>query len=229
MRLDKFLSNNTAYSRREIHQFIHRGEVCINGTAVRKSDLKISGDEQITLQNELITHQSARYFMLHKPIGYVCANHDSEHPTVLDLLSGINTQQLQIVGRLDIDTTGLVLLTDDGDWNHRVTAPRRHCTKTYLVECADPISGDAQARFLAGVLLHGESTPTLPAQLELLGTHTARLQIQEGKYHQVKRMFAALGNRVVSLHREAIGEIVLEPNLLQGQYRPLSRSEIDTI
>src|SRR5690606_11265792 len=140
----------------------------------------------------------------------VCANSDSEHATVLDLLELPNKSTLQIDGRLDLDTTGLVLLTDDGQWNHRITSPKSKCTKTYLCHTAEPIPAATIAAFAAGVQLHGESKPTRPAQLELLGDSVARLKVCEGKYHQVKRMFAAVGNRIVRLHRESIGNIVLD-------------------
>lgn len=226
MRLDKFLSQYTDYSRSQIQQLVRTARITVAGEIVRKADYKLRGDEQVMLDNELIQAFSQRYIMLHKPLGYVCANSDSEHPVVLDLLDIPRKQDLQIAGRLDIDTTGLVLLTDDGQWNHRITAPKQECTKTYLVTTADPIHEEVIPLFAQGVQLHGEQYLTRPAQLEILGSHSARLQIHEGKYHQVKRMFAATGNRVVQLHREQIGRIQLDPQLAPGEYRPLTAIEI---
>ncbi len=226
MRLDKFLSQYTNYSRSQVQQLVKAHRVTINGEPVKKADHKLGSDDQVMLDNQRIEAFSSRYIMLHKPLGYVCANSDGEHPVVLDLLDIPRKQDLQIAGRLDIDTTGLVLLTDDGQWNHRITAPKQECTKIYLVSTADPINEAAIQLFAHGVQLHGEKNLTLPAQLEILDSHTARLQIHEGKYHQVKRMFAAMGNRVVQLHREHIGSIQLDPMLAPGEYRALTAAEI---
>jgi len=229
MRLDKFLSDNSELSRSRIQIAIKQKQVTVDGIIAKKGEQKIRGDELVTLNDTAIAPVPIRYVMLHKPIGYVCANKDSEHPTVLDLIDLPHKHNLQIVGRLDIDTTGLVLLTEDGDWNHRVTAPRRHCLKVYQLTTTEPIPTTAIAEFMAGVQLNGEPQLTLPAQLELLSSHKARLTIQEGKYHQVKRMFAALGNRVTQLHRESIGDIHLDPALSPGQYRSLTLSEINRV
>jgi 16S rRNA pseudouridine516 synthase len=229
MRLDKFLSNNTAYSRAQVHRFIRSGDVSVNGESKVKADQKILDTDDIYLHQELITSQPPRYLMLNKPAGYVCANHDSENPIVIDLLDEVRKEDLQIVGRLDKDTTGLVLITDDGQWNHQITAPVSHCQKAYLVTLADPISSETTQLFKQGVLLDGEKKLTAPAELELLGSHQAKLIISEGKYHQVKRMFAAAGNKVVTLHREKIGNLLLDPALKPGQYRSLTSQEIQGI
>jgi 16S rRNA pseudouridine516 synthase len=229
MRLDKFLSQNSDRSRSLIQQAIKADRVTVNDVIAKKGDQKLLGDEIVTLDGKLVEAFQTRYLMLHKPVGYVCANSDSEHPVVVDLINLPRWQELQIVGRLDIDTTGLVLLTDDGQWNHRITSPRHECQKTYRVTTAAPIDSEIIELFAQGVQLHGEKAPTRPAQLELLSAQEARLHIHEGKYHQVKRMFAAAGNHVVSLHREAIGAIQLDPMLSEGQYRPLTSDEIQSI
>lgn len=227
MRLDAFISQNTDLSRSQTQIAIKQNRVMVNGETIRSGAQKIGAADSVSLDGHLIEPLGNRYLMLHKPSGYVCANTDADHPTVLDLLDLPQKHKLQIAGRLDIDTTGLVLLTDDGQWNHRVTAPRRACLKTYLVQTADPIAESVRELFLTGIQLHGEKSPTLPAQLEIMGEQQARLTIQEGKYHQVKRMFAALGNRVVRLHREQIGSLLLPPDLQAGEYRPLTASEIE--
>ncbi len=226
MRLDKFLSQYTDFSRSQIQQLVRASRVSVNGEVIGKADYKLRGDEQVMLDGQFIHPFKNRYIMLHKPLGYVCANTDSEHPVVLDLVDIPRKGELQIAGRLDVDTTGLVLLTDDGQWNHRITAPRQECTKTYLVTTANPIHAEVIQLFAEGVQLHNEKNLTRPAQLEILGLHSARLHIHEGKYHQVKRMFAATGNRVLQLHRESIGNIQLDPQLAPGEYRPLTEIEI---
>lgn len=229
MRLDKFVGNNTALSRTQIHTAIKRGLISVNGVVVDKTNTKIADTDAITLNGEKVEARKTRYLMLHKPRGYVSANTDSEHPTVLDLINVPFKHELQIVGRLDIDTTGLVLLSDDGQWNHRITSPKKDHPKCYLVTTADEISPDAKQRFTQGILLHNETKPTRPAELTLFNSHTAQLTICEGKYHQVKRMFAALGNRVVALHRQRIGNICLDTDLLEGQYRELTTAEIESV
>jgi 16S rRNA pseudouridine516 synthase len=229
MRLDKFLSQNSDSSRSLIQQAIKAGRVCVNDVIAKKGDQKLTGDEIVTLDGNIVEAFKTRYLMLHKPLGYVCANSDTDYPVVVDLIRLPRWQELQIVGRLDIDTTGLVLLTDDGQWNHRITSPRHECDKIYRVTTANPISADTAELFADGVQLHGEKAPTRPAQLELISSHEALLKIHEGKYHQVKRMFAAAGNLVVALHRESIGNIQLDPALAPGEYRALTAEEIKSV
>jgi 16S rRNA pseudouridine516 synthase len=167
--------------------------------------------------------------MLNKPQGYVCSTDDPDHPTVLYFLEEPVAYKLHAAGRLDIDTTGLVLMTDDGQWSHRITSPRHQCEKTYLVTLENPLADDTAAQFEAGVQLHNEDSLTKPAQLEQVDERVVRLTISEGRYHQVKRMFAAVGNHVVALHRERIGGIVMDEDLEPGQYRPLTEQEIASV
>lgn len=229
MRLDKFIGNNTNLSRTQIHIAIKQGLIAVNDIVIHKTNAQIQTGDSIFFKGEAITERKPRYLMLHKPAGYVSANSDSEHPTVLDLIDLPFKHDLHVAGRLDIDTTGLVLLTDDGQWNHKVTSPKHHHTKTYLITTADPIDKMAISLFAEGILLHGESKKTLPALLDIIDSHCARLSICEGKYHQVKRMFAALGNRVASLHRERIGAITLTADLPEGKFRQLTRDEINSV
>ncbi len=226
MRLDKFIGHTSDLSRRDIHRAIKRGEVMINGAAAPSPSLSVSAQDQITLQGRPLAAPTLRYFMLHKPAGVLSARTDAHQPCVLDLIDTPRKDTLQIVGRLDKDTTGLLLLTDDGQWNHRITSPRSACAKVYEVATADVITADAVERFAKGILLKNDSTPTRPATLELLGERRARVTLQEGRYHQVKRMFAATGNRVTELHRTGIGNIVLDPQLSPGDFRPLTAEEI---
>ena len=233
MRLDKYIANTTDFSRTETKRLIKAGEVRINGQMVcnpaekLKQTDTVTLEQTVTLQPMVLSTPRPRYFMLHKPAGYVCATKDSEHPIVTDLLSGEpNKHRLQIAGRLDKDTTGLVLITDDGQWNHRITSPNQQCSKHYRVRVARPLHSGLIEQFAAGIQLRHEKGPTRPAQLRIIDEMQAELVIQEGKYHQVKRMFAAIGNHVTHLHRSQIGALPLDSHLQAGQYRSLRTEEI---
>lgn len=226
MRLDKFIGHASGLSRRDIHRAIKRGEVTVNGAPARSPSLSLNEQDQVTLQGRPLAAPKPRYLMLHKPAGMLSARTDAHQPCVLDLIDTPHKETLQIVGRLDKDTTGLLLLTDDGQWNHRITSPRYECPKVYQVVTAEPIAPETAERFAEGILLKNDSKPTQPATLERLGERRAQITIQEGRYHQVKRMFAATGNRVVELHRVAVGGIVLDPQLAPGEFRHLTDEEI---
>ncbi len=228
-RLDKFIANVGKIPRSRIKPLLKKGAVTVNGNPKVKATDAVTLDDVITLDGETLTYLGNRYFMLHKPEGYVSANSDDLHPTALDLLAEPHLEDLHIAGRLDIDTTGLVLITNDGQWSHLITSPKKDKAKVYLVETANPITDEDVSAFEQGVQLNGERHLTRPATLEILASYSARLSITEGKYHQVKRMFAARGNKVVSLHREKIGEIALDESLAPGEYRPLTQAEIDSV
>lgn len=231
MRLDKFLAHTADLTRQQAQRTVRTGGVCVNGTVVFQAAQQINDADVVTLDGEVLQAMQPRYLMLHKPVGYVCANSDSHHPVVLDLIHEPRRDSLQVVGRLDIDTTGLVLLTDDGQWNHRVTAPSGQCQKSYCVKLAQPLTDSAAEQLRRGVQLDGEKKPTRPAQLFFMDDEKmcVRLVIHEGKYHQVKRMFAATGNHVIRLHRESIGSIALDSVLAEGQYRALTHDEIASV
>lgn len=229
MRLDKYLAQATGFSRKEVKRMLHAEEVRVNGEIEKSPARKVEDADQVILDGYEIETPADRYLMLNKPEGYVCSNDDGTHPSVLGLVELPRADQLTIAGRLDVDTTGLVLLSDDGQWCHRITSPRHKLGKTYAVTCADPIPEKAIAQFEKGVMLQGEKLATKPARLELLDSHHGRITLFEGRYHQVKRMFAALGNRVVELHREAIGPIQLDDALFPGEYRALSAAEVESI
>ncbi|SMF40281.1 16S rRNA pseudouridine516 synthase [Alteromonadaceae bacterium Bs31] len=233
MRLDKFLADNSPYSRKQVASLIKQGRIRINSERASSSSVKLGREDSVTLDEQVIEPFGDYYLMLNKPVGYVSATSDSVHATVIDLLHSALPSKLlkslQIAGRLDIDTTGLVLLTNDGQWNHAITAPSRACSKVYLVETENDISPETEVIFNQGILLHGEKKPTRPATIQQLGPRKARLSIAEGKYHQVKRMFAACNNRVVSLHRMSVGAISLDEKLAQGEYRRLSADEVQSV
>ncbi|PJG58497.1 16S rRNA pseudouridine(516) synthase RsuA [Aeromonas cavernicola] len=227
MRLDKFLCDCSDLTRSLAGKLIRQGEVMVDGIVVKQPAFHINEGSQIEFDGAILTlDQRHRYFMLHKPQGYVCSNDDPDHPTVFFLMDEPAMGKLHVVGRLDLDTTGLVLVTDDGQWSHRITSPRHECAKTYHVWLADPVSPDAIALFAEGVLLRSETEKTRSAQLVLLGEREAQLTIHEGKYHQVKRMFAAIGNKVVGLHRECVGTLALDSALAEGEYRELTAAEV---
>lgn len=227
MRLDKFIAHATAYSRSEVRQLLRAGRIHVDGQPARDAGLALGARAGVTLDGQPLALRGHRYFMLNKPAGVVSATSDGSHRTVLDLLRGEDLEGLHMAGRLDADTTGLVLITDDGQWSHRIKAPGRH-EKRYRVRTARPISADTAARFAAGLCLRGEEDhPTRPARMEVLGSCEALVWLQEGRYHQVRRMFAAVGNHVEALHREAVAGIELDPALAAGEWRALTQAEVD--
>ncbi|MDP5185689.1 MAG: 16S rRNA pseudouridine(516) synthase RsuA, partial [Alishewanella sp.] len=205
MRLDKFICDCTGLTRSQAGKNIRQGLVTVNDEVVKQAARQVQAADNVTLDDQPLQLIGLRYFMLHKPAGYICANDDPEHPTVFTLLDEPLIERLHSVGRLDLDTTGLLLLTDDGQWSHRLTAPKHHVPKTYRVWTADPIPTEAIAQFAEGIMLRNEKDATKPAELVIVDECEALLTIHEGRYHQVKRMFAALGNKVEQLHREQIG------------------------
>jgi len=229
MRLDYFLAHSAGLTRKEAKQLISRGAVTVEGEAKPKANLQLRPDQAVTVHGERVQPPGHRYLMLHKPVDVVCSTEDLGHRTVLDLLPPELRAQVHPAGRLDRDTTGLVLLTSDGQWSHRLTSPNHACGKRYRVQCADPVSDEDMQALREGVLLRGEDKPTLPAQVERLDEACLLLTIREGRYHQVKRMLAACGNKVLGLHREQIGEIQLDAALAPGEYRALTEDEVASI
>jgi 16S rRNA pseudouridine516 synthase len=227
MRLDRYLCQVTDLSRSEARSAIRAGRVCVDGVAVRQASRQVNMHTPVVLDEYALTPPLPRYFMLNKPAGVVCATEDPSHRTALDLFDIVRPERLHIAGRLDIDATGLVLVTDDGQWSHRITSPNKACGKTYRVVLAEALRDQDVMRIRQGINLHREAKPTRPARLQMLGGSQLRLTITEGKYHQVKRMFAAVGNRVLSLHRESIGALVLDENLASGAYRSLTPEEVE--
>ncbi|WP_392560828.1 16S rRNA pseudouridine(516) synthase RsuA [Orbus sturtevantii] len=228
MRLDKFLSHHLGISRTLVARELKASYVTIDDHVIKSGAYQINSGQVIKYQDNIIEHiDYKRYFMLHKPKGYVCSTDDPDYPTIAYFIDEPMAEKLHAAGRLDLDTTGLVLLTDDGQWSHRITSPKHHCEKTYLVTLAEPLSCDLIDIFAKGILLKGEKNLTKPAKLNIIAPTHASLTISEGRYHQVKRMFAAVGNHVVSLHRQQIGLITLD--IAEGEYRPLTEAEINSI
>lgn len=227
MRLDKFIAEQTGLTRSQAAKALKSGVVSVNEEIEKSGARKVSTEDAIRYEGELLEWlEGGQYFMLYKPQGYVCSHDDGEYPTVFQFFDYPLMNKLHTAGRLDVDTTGLVLFTDDGQWSHRITSPKHHCEKTYLVTLADPVEAFYAQQLAEGILLRGEKEPCLPAKMEILDDYNVNLTISEGRYHQVKRMFAALGNKVEALHRWRIGDIVLDESLEEGEYRALSDEEI---
>ena len=229
MRLDKFICKSTELTRNEAKKLLKSGEVRVNGEVVKNSAMQVHENNCITVDGQELTARTSRYFMLHKVEDTICSNVDEVYPSVLSFLDVDKAFDLHIAGRLDADTTGLVLITDDGRWSHNVISPKKECQKTYRVWLRTPISVEKSAdlieQFKSGIQLQGESSLTRPAILALVEDNEVLLTITEGKYHQVKRMFAAVGNRVIGLHREQIGGLKLA-DLAPGKWRSLTAAEV---
>lgn len=229
MRLDKYISQNTNLTRSLAKKAISCGQVKVNFECIKNTSFKVKLNDEVFYCDKRISSPGNRYLMLNKPLGYICSTQDEIHPSVLNLIDVDNRDRLHIAGRLDVDTTGLVLITDDGQWSHRVTSPKKKCHKSYQVNLADKIDEENIELFDKGLLLKNEIKLTLPAKLVIQSTNKALLSIQEGRYHQVKRMFAATGNHVEALHRISIGSIILDEQLTDGEWRYLTEDEIFSI
>jgi 16S rRNA pseudouridine516 synthase len=227
-RLDRFLTECFEISRSVSGKVIRAGQVSVNGKIIRDASFKTEIGDEVEYAGQRVEVYDKLYYMLNKPDGCVCANDDSHNPVVfvhMRDVPGINS--CHCVGRLDLDTTGLLLVTNDGQWSHRISSPKKHLGKTYRVMLADPVTEELTDMLRKGILLAGEKKPTSPAEVEIRNDHEIDLVIYEGKYHQVKRMIQAGGNQVVALHRIAVGPLALDPALEEGQYRRLRRDEIE--
>lgn len=227
MRVDRFLSNLPRFNRQQVRVLLVERRVSVDGVAVSDPHHEVREFSRVCVDAEVLQAGcAARYFMLHKPQGCVSATSDPQHRTVLDLLDEPDKDELHIAGRLDFNTTGLMLITNDGQWSRRLTQPQTKLPKVYLVQTEQDIGPHYAATFTAGVYFAFENLTTQPADLQLLGPRTARLSIIEGRYHQVKRMFGHFNNKVTGLHRERMGPLVLDLSLAPGEYRALSEEEI---
>ncbi len=227
MRVDRLLSNLPRFNRKQVRLLLAERRVSVDGVAVSDPNHEVREFSRVCVDDEVLqAGKPARYFMLHKPQGCVSATADPQHPTVLDLLDEPDKGELHIAGRLDFNTTGLMLITNDGQWSRRLTQPQTKLPKVYLVQTEQTIGPEYAMTFAQGLYFAFEDLTTQPAELELLGPTTARLSIVEGRYHQVKRMFGHFDNKVIGLHRERMGPLVLDVALAPGQYRALTDDEI---
>lgn len=232
MRLDKFLSKSTELSRSDCKKILHRGEIVVNGKTIKDGSFHVDElNDEIEWNGQILTVATGnRYILLYKPEGFECTLKAKEYPIVTDLIELPEIASLRIAGRLDVDTTGALLLSDDGAWLHRITSPKRHQPKVYELRLADPMDDNTQAvaikEITKGIVLEGETEKTRPAILTFQSPTQATLTLTEGKYHQVKRMFAYFGNKVIELHRASIGTINLN-GLEKGECRFLKTEEIE--
>lgn len=229
MRLDKLLAHLNCGSRKEVQAMIRAGRVQVDGVTERDPAAKVDADTaQVVLDGQAQHYQAQRYYMLNKPAGVITASRDERHDTVLELFPEEMRRGLFAVGRLDKDTEGLLLITDDGALSHALMSPARHVDKVYEAEVEGELVPDAAARFAAGLELK-DGTVCRPAQLEAapdLGENWVRVTLREGKYHQVKRMIAAVGGVVVRLRRVELGGLTLDPALAPGAFRALTAQEL---
>ena len=227
IRLDKYLCEMEAGTRSEVKAFIKKGRVTVNGETAKAPEQKVDETrDTVTLDGHSFSYQKYFYYMLHKPAGVVTAVRDHHDQTVLDLLVDAPGKDLSPVGRLDKDTEGLLLITNDGALSHRLLSPVKHVPKTYLVHTKKPVTSQMCEKLEAGVEI-GDETPTAPAKTKLLSDTDCGLllTITEGRFHQVKRMLQAVGNEVVYLKRLSMGALVLDETLSKGSWRALTEEE----
>ena len=223
MRADKFLFHHANMGRRLARKAIAEGRVWVNGKCLEDQVQDIGAFDHVSLDGVELQNRKPLYVMLHKPAGYVCATKDKESPTVMELLPAFD-EPLHLVGRLDKFTTGLVLLTNDGQWSRMVSDPKSKFPKEYEVRSEKPIDAEMIEAFQRGVYFEKESVTSQPAQVQLLEETRMRLTIYEGLHHQIKRMLLKFGNRVVSLHRIRVAHQALD--IEEGKWRFVDPSEV---
>ncbi len=231
VRLDKYIASALSLTRSEAHTLIRRGYIAVDGVPERDIAKKIDPEKAcVTSKGEALSYSEYHYYMLNKPDGYICSTEDMRDPTIMELLpESVKHHKVFPVGRLDKDTFGLVILTDNGELSHFLLSPKRHVEKRYYLESDLPLAPDDVTAFLEGVDI-GEKKKTLPARLEILEDGTkAYITISEGKFHQIKRMLEAVGNKVTYLERVQFDEIVLDPALPRGEVRELTEEEINSL
>jgi 16S rRNA pseudouridine516 synthase len=226
MRLDRFIESKLGYSARTVRELLVRRKIILNGIAINEGRGRITEFCRVEVDGKLLQARQAIYLMLHKPKGCVSATIDTKNKTVLDLIDIPEKDSLHLAGRLDFNTTGLLLLTNDGKWSRKLTQPNQKIPKTYWVKTQDEIAPEYVKKFSEGFYFQFENLTTQPAELSILSSHTAQLSIYEGRYHQIKRMFGFFNNEVLELHRLSIGNISLDENLAAGEYRVLKPEEI---
>lgn len=235
IRLDKYLADMSIGTRQEVKKYIRQGRVKINEDIIKKPEYKIREDEdEVTFDGAPVAYETFEYYMLNKPAGVISATEDKRDKTVLDLIKEKKRKDLFPVGRLDKDTEGLLLITNDGALAHRLLSPKKHVDKCYYAKISGGVTEDDVRVFKERINIGTQEEPewTMPAELKILEKGTVsriRLTIREGKFHQVKRMFLAVGKEVVYLKRERMGALVLDEELAPGEYRKLTDSELKSI
>ncbi len=229
IRLDKFLTEMGQGTRSQVKEMARKGRIAVNGQVVRQADVKINPEaDNICLDGVRVAYARTEYYMLNKPQGVVSATEDKRYQTVTELITGALRKDLFPVGRLDIDTEGLLLMTNDGALAHSLLSPKKHVDKVYFARIEGQLPQDAVARFESGLVLE-DGTRTLPASLEVTAPKEVLLTIREGKFHQVKRMFETLDCHVTYLKRLSMGPLKLDEGLAPGEYRALTDEEIQML
>ena len=229
MRLDKYLAEMGAGTRKEVRKMIRDGRVSINGQKENDPGRKVMEGEEVCADGAPVVYEKYVYYMMHKPAGVISATEDAREQTVLDLIDEKKRKGLFPVGRLDRDTEGLLLITNDGELAHRLLSPKRHVDKVYFARLDGPV-GEEEKKLFAQGLKVDETLTALPAELEILdGKNEVRVTVREGKHHQVKRMFQAVGREVLYLKRLSMGPLVLDEQLPAGAYRRLTGEEESAI
>jgi 16S rRNA pseudouridine516 synthase len=227
-RLDRQISFLLGISRDDVRLLLAQKRITVDGSVADDREILVDSFSCITLDDELLQSQSAVYLMLHKPIGVVSATRDNQHATVIDLLEHSERSTLHIAGRLDLNSSGLLLLTNNGRWSRQLSAPASNTEKVYLVTLQNPLEPEYIDAFQRGMYFEFENITTRPARLEILTEHTARVTLQEGRYHQIKRMFGRFRNPVLGIHRIAIGGLQLDAALVPGASRELHSHEVSS-
>jgi 16S rRNA pseudouridine516 synthase len=232
VRLDKYLTDMGVGTRSEVKAYIRKGRVLVDGQVVKGPDTKISiTDTQVLFDNNVVQYEKFVYYMLNKPEGIVSATTDNHCTTVVELIKEANNKDIFPVGRLDKDTEGLLLLTNDGELSHQLLSPRKHVAKVYYAKVKGCVTGEDVQLFEKGIKINEEFT-TLPSTLNIIKSDEIseiELTIYEGKFHQVKRMFLAVGKEVIYLKRLSMGSLKLDEALIPGEYRRLTQEEIDSL
>ena len=229
IRIDKYLCDNAGLSRSEAKKAVLSSKVTINSIPVKRCEAKLlEGSDTVTLNGEPIVYEKYSYYMLNKPAGYVSANSDSKEKTLMELLSSEKKKNLSCVGRLDKDTTGLLIITNDGELLHKLISPKRNVYKDYLVTIVKPLT-PAEIKTLEDGVDINDPMPTKPAKVKVIDDSNIILSITEGRFHQVKRMLIAVGNAVVKLKRLSEGPLKLDDSLSEGSYRKLTAQEIEML
>ncbi|MFR7439851.1 MAG: pseudouridine synthase [Lachnospiraceae bacterium] len=235
IRLDKYLADMGCGTRQEVKKLIRSGQVSVNGAVVKKPETKVEQTvQEVCLNGEKVGYESFEYYMLNKPAGVISATEDRSCQTVVDLIQEKKRKDLFPVGRLDKDTEGLLLITNDGELAHRLLSPKKHVDKCYFARVSGKVTEDDVRSFENGVNIGRLEQPeiTMPGKLEIITSDEIsqiHLTIQEGKFHQVKRMFRAVGKEVIYLKRLRMGTLVLDENLNIGEYRPLTKEELEKL
>ena len=229
LRLDKYISTCTGISRSDTRKIILQGLVTVDGTVIKKIDTKVTDTQDVTYNGKKLNYSKYVYIMLNKPKDVVCATQDKNDVTVIDLVKKeYSNRNLFPAGRLDKDSTGFVLLTDDGEFAHNILSPKKHIAKTYIVEVDDVLTEKVVQGFANGVTL-ADGSLMKSAILNIINEKTAEIIITQGVYHQIKRMLGVFNLGVVNLKRIKIGDVSLDNNLSLGDYRLLTKDELDSI